>query len=464
MFSPTTPSPRAPLSWGRIAAWTGGTVAALTLFGYFGFNFWLNRYLQSEGFRALLNEKTSALFQAQGEYLPIRRTGFSFYSDGYMARGNAGTPLKELQADQIRADIEPGAIFDGAWQVSSLQIQRLKVTLREASEKAVPLIPPSLSVQPPSETPRSSWIPDRFELKRARIEETEIAWMTALGNRGSLDKMRVILEPNGHELIAAGYGGRLQQAGWPTLSVDHMKLRFRSPELFITDSQLKLGESENINVSGQVGFGASREVALHVKFSGVSISPYLPADWRAGVKGNANGESRITGSPQSPEGLQASGFVSLTNGQLEALPILEKIANFTKTRQFRQFTMQKAEAFYTWTKSKLTVSSLIAESEGLIRMEGGFTVVAGNLDGTFQLGVAPSSLRWLPGSRARVFTQEHDGYAWTTLKISGPVNNLNEDLSERLIAAAGAEVIEGVKGTIESGAKNLFELLKPLTR
>ena len=55
------------------------------------------------------------------------------------------------------------------------------------------------------------------------------------------------------------------------------------------------------------------------------------------------------------------------------------------------------------------------------------------------------------------------------MKISGPVDNLAEDLSARLVAAAGDEVIEGVKGTIESGvkgsiegAKGLFDLLKPM--
>ena len=100
-------------------------------------------------------------------------------------------------------------------------------------------------------------------------------------------------------------------------------------------------------------------------------------------------------------------------------------------------------------------------------MEGGFTVERGILQGEFQLGVSPASLHWLPGSRTRVFTQEHDGYAWTALRISGPLDRLTEDLSARLVAAAGDEVIEGVKGTIESGvkgsiqnAKGLFDLLK----
>jgi len=270
--------------------------------------------------------------------------------------------------------------------------------------------------------------------------------------------MRLMLEPSGHDLIATGYGGRLEQAGWPVLSVDHVKLRCRYPDLFILDSLFQLSDSENINVSGQAGLGQNQAVDLLVKFEGISVSPYLPVDWRAGVKGNAIGEARITGSLQETD-FRAEGSVHLTGGQLEALPILEKIAAFTRTREFRQFALQKAEAHFVCDKSKVTVTQLVAESERLIRMEGGFTVENGILQGTFQIGVTPSSLQWLPGSRTRVFTQEHDGYVWTTLKVSGPPDRLNEDLSARLVTAAGDEVIEGVKGTIETGAKGIFDIL-----
>ena len=458
-------SPRKPtLRWGRLVAWTGGAMAVLVLVVYFVASFLLNRYLHSEAFRALLNQKTSAFLAADGQYLSIQCNGFSFYSDGYSARGASGTLLKALQADQIRADFEPAALFEGAWQVSSLQIQRVKVELGNPSEPTTAISGAAAFLASPSSPPlrHSSWIPERFELQRTQIQETELAW-TPPGREGSLKQMRLILEPSGHDLIATGFGGRLQQAGWPALRVDHLKVRCRYPELFLTDSLFHLSDSESFNVSGQANVGPARTLDMLVKFNGIAISPYLPEDWRAGVKGNASGEAQVTGSLES---LQAKGNISLTGGQLEALPILETIATFTRTRQFRQFTLQKAEADFAWTPTKLTVSRLDAESEGLIRLTGSFILENGMLQGEFQLGVAPSSLRWLPGSRARVFTQEHDGYAWTVMKVAGPLNHLNEDLTARLTAAAAEEVIQsvqGVKGTLENGAKSLFDLLKPLT-
>ena len=86
----------------------------------------------------------------------------------------------------------------------------------------------------------------------------------------------------------------------------------------------------------------------------------------------------------------------------------------------------------------------------------------GKLEGLFQVGVTPTSLRWLPGSQARVFTVERDGYVWTSVRVTGLLDDLKEDLSQRLIAAAGTELYEGIKGTVEKGARDLLDLVKPL--
>jgi hypothetical protein len=84
-------------------------------------------------------------------------------------------------------------------------------------------------------------------------------------------------------------------------------------------------------------------------------------------------------------------------------------------------------------------------------MKGAFTVKEGSIDGAFDVGVTPTSLRWLPGSRTQVFTDSHDGYLWTKMKVTGPLANPAEDLTPRLIAAAEGTVIEGAGEAIKTG-------------
>ena len=93
------------------------------------------------------------------------------------------------------------------------------------------------------------------------------------------------------------------------------------------------------------------------------------------------------------------------------------------------------------------------------------------IDGAFQVGVTPGSLQWLPGAQAKVFTESRGGYLWAPMRLTGPVNKPNEDLTPRLAAAAQGAVIEGVQNaageaikTGKDAAKSVLDLLLPTTK
>ncbi len=70
-----------------------------------------------------------------------------------------------------------------------------------------------------------------------------------------------------------------------------------------------------------------------------------------------------------------------------------------------------------------------------------------------------ASLQWLPGSQERVFTVARDGYFWTPVRVSGPIEHPHEDLTKRLLSAAASELLQGSKGTLEDAAKTLLDLI-----
>ncbi len=272
----------------------------------------------------------------------------------------------------------------------------------------------------------------------------------------------MVAEPEGGGWVFHGSGGALRQAGCPDLSVDRLQFRYQHPQLFIQEAMLRPDETGLFDVSGEIDCESPSRLDLLVKCSDVSITPWLPEDWRARLHGKLVGSAKVRAGLRDPGSMKADGSLSLVSSRLEALPILDRIALFTHTDQFRQFPLQTASADFSWERSKLVVTRLALESEGLIRIEGGFSVKERNLDGQFQVGVTASSLRWLPGSQSKVFTVERGGYLWAPMRVTGPVDRLQEDLSPRLAAAAETEVIEGAKTTIEQGAKGVLDLLSPL--
>lgn len=315
--------------------------------------------------------------------------------------------------------------------------------------------PPSSISRLPSSN--SGWLPNRVDLRKLFVHEANLKWGT-----GSVTGAAVTLTPDGDAQAFAIEGGRLMQMGWPDLKIDSARLRYRSPTLFITSAELKSGETGSVAVSGEVDFG--RALDLQLKLSGVPVTPLLPLDWRARLRGNLSGDVKVRAPLPATVPPRIEGSLRLTQGQLEALPILDQIATFTRAPQFKMLTLTRASADFSHDATRTNVTKFIAESEGLIRMEGSFTVADAKIDGSFQVGVTASSLQWLPGSQAKVFTVARGGYLWAPMRLSGPVNHPTEDLSPRLIAAAQGAVIEGVQGTIEQTTKDLLDIVSPLLR
>ena len=109
---------------------------------------------------------------------------------------------------------------------------------------------------------------------------------------------------------------------------------------------------------------------------------------------------------------------------------------------------------FHYENGTLKLTSFVAESKGLLRIEGaGQRNVNGNIEGSFQIGVTPQTLQWLPGSRERVFTVTRNGYLWTDILVGGTLENPTENLSARLSSAMGAAIIEQGTNLIKNPAK-----------
>ena len=131
---------------------------------------------------------------------------------------------------------------------------------------------------------------------------------------------------------------------------------------------------------------------------------------------------------------------------------------------FRNLALDKAEVEYRYGGDTVNLTMIDLVSRDLLRVEGRADIKAGHIDGKFFVGVTPATLKWLPGAHKRVFTMqrpepENVGYAWTTMNVKGPLTAPRDDLSARLLEAAGLAILdapgEAVK-TITGGESELI--------
>jgi hypothetical protein len=237
--------------------------------------------------------------------------------------------------------------------------------------------------------------------------------------------------------------------------------------MYLTEAGGNFTQGGSIRSSGTF----AGESSLEVEWSGLPTEAILPDGWHQRVSGVLQGDAQFNWQ-QGVQPPSLKGRVRLTDGRLKEIALLDRIATFTSSPQFRRMPIQEASADVLKVSEDWQLTNVLIESKGLMRATGNLRIRSDRaMEGTFELGVAPQVLQWIPGSRERVFTRNESGYVWTTVQVGGSLDDPREDLSTRLALAAKNEVIETgaqILGTpvevIREGADGVLDALAPLLR
>ena len=450
--------------WLRLVLWAIPVLFVLLIVGFFVAKSAIDAYLRSDGFRQFVDGKAGGTLHANAELAPLSFAGSTIFSDGFKAKGGPDAAFADFQLEQIRTEINLRGVLKKVWQVDQFDIQRLIVKLDGPRADRPPEPTRDPLEAPRTESTSTGWLPNRVEIAHAVVHDTQLQW-----NGGGLRGTVFEIEPHEGGWQIAGKGGRITSGKLPPLEVDKLSMRYRAPSLYVTSAELRETTGGTLQARGEIDF--SRQLDLSLTLVNINIAPFLSDDWRLRAKGNLSGEVAVKSALPAHGGPELSGTLHLAQGELTALPLLDEIATFTRTLQFRRLNLNNASGDFKQDDKRLQVTNFVVESDGLIRMEGAFTVENSIIDGTFQVGVTPSSLQWLPGAQAKVFTQARGGYLWTPMRLTGPVNKPTEDLTPRLVAAAQGAVIEGVQNaageavkTGKDAVKSALDLLLPPTK
>jgi hypothetical protein len=425
----------------------------------------IDSYLRSDSFRQFLARKAGDTLHADADLTPLSYSGSNIFTDDFHAQGGPDAAFAKLDVEQIRTELSLRRFMEKVWQVEQFDVQRLRVDLNGPRANRPP--EPAASPLNAPKTPDTStgWLPNRVVIGRATIHDTEVTW-----DGGGLHDTALEITPYEGGWQIVGQGGKLDYAKLPQLEVANLHLRYHAPSLFLNNVELHQPKGGTLDASGEVDF--THKVDITLKLTNIDIYPYLSDDWRLRAKGNLSGDVKVHSDLPMHGGPEISGSLHVSQGELTALPVLDEIATFTRTKQFNHLNLSSASGDFTRNDTRLHVKNFVAESDGLIRVEGEFTIENGNIDGDFQVGVTPNNLQWLPGSQAKVFTVSRGGYVWAPMHLSGPASKPTEDLSPKLIAAAQGAVIEGAQNaagqavkTGKDAAKSVLDfLLTPATK
>ncbi len=405
-------------------------------------------YLHSEGFRKFLSAEAGAAAGVSGQFAPFHWDGLAVETDSFEATGEG--MLAAVRADGLHTEIGLGGLKRGVWEIRGSSVRRLEVTVdatRKPEKAATEKVKRKEKSQ--AKASRPSWLPSEVELEGMDLRSVAGKVILKQGE-ASVTGMSVAAEMAGKQGAYRGEidGGtvRLPFGFVPEIRLERALLRYQDKQVFLTKATAGMWQDARVEATGEWDMERKRH-ALQGEATGIRVEDLLGEDWSKRVTGGVRSDFALGNSTGE---LTASGMLTLEDGVLTALPVLDALAAYADTRRFRVLALSEAHSRWNWKKGELRLSELVLAAEGLVRLEGGIVIRDGKLDGVFRLGLAPGTLARIPGAESEVFIRGERGLLWTPLRITGTLDDPKEDLTDRLVAAAGMRMFELLP---ESGEK-----------
>lgn len=449
--------------------WLGRAAVGLLVAGVVcaAVGYWsLKNYLHSDAFRKLLSARVSQVVGMEGEFSPFRWDGLVVDTGSFEAKGKG--PVVALYADRLRTEVNLSGVRRGVWDLDGATVSRVEVEIdaRTLSKGLPPGTPPPSPAGIPPKPAKRGWIPQEVEVKSLELRSVSVKARVDAGDLRA-EGMHVHLEHAGARNSYRGEidGGRfrLPFAWLPEVELDRARFRYRDGEVFVTDATARVFRDGLVEGSGEWNIPAAR-YTFEGTARGIKCDEFLNDDWAKRLTGDASTTVVIESRSAGPV---VKGRLTIRNGVLTALPVLDTLAAYADTRRFRVLNLSEAQTDWQWQRDSVTFENLVLASEGLVRLEGSLTIRGRELDGRFRLGLAPGSLSTIPGAETVVFRPGERGLMWSPLVISGTLDDPKEDLTDRLTAAAESRMFEVIPETGERVLKftrSLIEDTQPVQK
>ncbi|MEP4078769.1 hypothetical protein [Haloferula sp.] len=433
-------------------------LALVVVVGVAGGYLWLRSWLGSEDFRQMLSNAVGETLGAKSEFGLFRWDGTSVSTESFDAHSEG--LVEELHVDGLRLDIGLGKVSQGVVVVSGAKLNQLDVVLdlqAQADEVAMSGSGDGTWATEQVTEKRPAWyadlLPSEIELTDLEVVRSALALKLSEGEAsfaGTHWTVRPESTSQSYRVDAKGGEVSLPWDYLPALQLHQARMRYQDLMVYLTDAQLSVYQSGRLDLSGEASLGGGG-FAFEGRLWDVMAAEVLPEDWKQRLEGRLATEFSVG---DSGSGLTVDGSLEVLGGTLTALPVLDHLAAYGGNPRFRRLTLNDAKADYYWKDGSLTVSNLELGSDGLIRLEGMLRVAPDDrIDGRFDLGLAPGTLARIPGAETKVFLPGKQGLLWTKLRITGTVDDPEEDLTDRLIEAAGERMFEMLPETGEQVLK-----------
>jgi hypothetical protein len=428
---------------------------------------WVRGYLQKEAFRGKMEQFIGTQMKGSVTLDPLRWTG-----DEVTTQSASATTASGWRADisSLHLALDWNAFRDRQWRIINGGADALDLKFAAPAFAEIPSETAETATPNSSTSSVPSWLkaylPNQTIIDGIRFDAFKLSYPG--GWQLNESKLRLGTWQQGETSVQAIVDGGIfetpvqlpSQLHPMKFNLNRATARLSREDLHLTNATLSWAGDSEITARGHIR-PADRSWELSTHLTAIPLREIVSDDWKLRLTGLLEGDLDITGSLGTDP--KVEGDVQLKDAVLTAIPVLDKLATYTRVDRFKRLVLDIATAHVRGSGQTRQLDKIVIQSNGLMRLEGSVTIQSGQIDGRFMVGVTPETLSWIPGAQQHVFTSTNPtapaGMIWTPLHISGSVDSPREDLTERLIGGAGKALLNAPAEVVGKAGETL---LKPV--
>ncbi len=409
------------LRWLRISSLV---LLATLLAGVGAAALWANRFMRGREFADYAAKLVERATGCQGTFDSFSFAGFGLATKGYQGKGGPGSRFASIEAKGIRIGIDPFALLHLSLQVRRVSIVRLKVILQKVSSQGG-ATPARLLI--PGGGEERSPLPRRF-----RISFFSVGWPGELPGGAIADGIDLRGEESEEGWGLRARGGRVRMSGLPelTLAEAHGLLEGKTLRLEAVELHPKSAPEALVAGTGKVGLSPSEPTDLSWQVRALPTQTVLPSPWKERVVGEIRGFGKVLAKEGKP--YEAQGDLFLDPGSLHDIPFLLALDAVLRARTLRDLPLNRAQCHVEGKGDWMRISNIDIQSGDTMTMSGWVEIEGKRVSGVLRVGLRSDLARLIPQVNAGLFQLGAAGYFWTTVRLSGTTDHVQEDLTPRI--------------------------------
>lgn len=423
---------------------------ALVFLALIGTYIYISSFLKSEEFRVLLEQEAGYRVHGKVSLSPLERDG-KYLRVNQASAEIPNSLVQQASASNVDIDINYRKLLDRTLHLNSVRVQKVNLALNNlplAASDGSDAVDAEI-VEEVEETGLDSYLPNKFEFGELSIRDFNLDSATPWGN-AELRNIQLDITHSGqsYKINLTNGSFLIPWEMFPKGELEHATLRYTNNQIIISDLKAKVGTKGRLALDGGWSLAPNESNDLNIALQGVGLHEILPPDWIKSVDGELSGYCKISRTAKNE--FIYRGDVNINRGVLTALPVLDTLAAFTFTSRFRRIDWNTAQANYRYENNIWYIDNILLASDGLVRIEGSITIDGDKIAGTLMLGLPAGLLSHIPGAEEVVFRPENYnnklGLLWAPVRLSGTLSSIKEDLSSRLMNAAGERLFKIIPG------------------